>query len=102
MGKAIRRMLNHVLGRFDEIIFTQYLNNPRAVPAEELAATARKLGSDTCRVCATPADAWDEVRSMATPEDLICVTGSVFIAAEMREQIVAHPVPVPAETCVKD
>jgi len=101
-GKAIRRMLSHLLGRFDEIIFTQYLNNPRAVPAEELAATARKLGGDCCRVCAGPAEAWDEVRSMVTPDDLICVTGSVFIAAEMREQIVARPVPVPAASCVEN
>ena len=99
MGKAIRRMLSHLLGRFDEIIFTQYVNNPRAVPAEELLAAARKLGGDSCRVCAGPAEAWDEVRSKATPDDLICVTGSVFIAAEMREQILARPVPMPAATC---
>jgi len=92
MGKDIRSMLQCLLTAFDEIILTQYLNNPRAVPADKLATTARELGDNHCRVSPGPAEAWDEVRSLATPDDLICVTGSVFIAAEMREQIFARPI----------
>lgn len=101
MGKDIASMLKCLLGAFDEVILTQYLNNPRAVPAEKLAATARKLGDNHCRVSPGPAEAWDQIRSLATHDDLICVTGSVFIAAEMREQILARPVSTRAELPLK-
>jgi dihydrofolate synthase/folylpolyglutamate synthase len=100
-GKDIRSMLECLLGAFDEVILTQYLNNPRAVPADKLAAKARRLSENRCRVCPGPAEAWDQVRSLATPDDLICVTGSVFIAAEMREQILAHPISTPCEVSLK-
>jgi dihydrofolate synthase/folylpolyglutamate synthase len=94
-------MLECLLGAFDEVILTQYLNNPRAVPADKLAATAQKLGYKHCRVSPGPPEAWNQVRSLATPDDLICVTGSVFIAAEMREQILAHPISKPTEVSLE-
>jgi dihydrofolate synthase/folylpolyglutamate synthase len=43
------------------------------------------------RIAPTPAEAWDFVHRLATPDDLICVTGSFFIAAEMRRQLAARP-----------
>lgn len=33
---------------------------------------------------ATPAEAWHRAFELAAPEDLVCVAGSVFIAAELR------------------
>jgi folylpolyglutamate synthase/dihydropteroate synthase len=42
-------------------------------------------------IIATPAEAWDAVGRMATPDDLICITGSFFLASEMRTQIAARP-----------
>ena len=42
-------------------------------------------------IIATPAEAWDAVRRLATPDDLICITGSFFLASEMRCQIAARP-----------
>ena len=89
-------ILGRLLEQFDEIIFTRYLNNPRAVPPGELAAVAAELDGRRHRVCPTPLDAWDQVGRMASPEDLICVTGSFYIAAEMREQIQARPLSLSA------
>ena len=43
--KDVRGMLERLRGRFDEVIFTRYLNNPRGVPPEELQALAIELGS---------------------------------------------------------
>jgi dihydrofolate synthase / folylpolyglutamate synthase len=43
-------------------------------------------------VLATPAAAWDAIRRLATPDDLICITGSFFLASEMRAEIAARPV----------
>jgi hypothetical protein len=33
--------------------------------------------------------AWNVASDLATSESLVCVTGSFFIAAEMRQQIVS-------------
>jgi dihydrofolate synthase/folylpolyglutamate synthase len=77
-------MIERVLGRFDEVVFTQYGDNPRAVPAEELEAIARELCGRPSPVYADAAAAADAVRRLAAADDLICVTGSLFIAAQMR------------------
>jgi dihydrofolate synthase / folylpolyglutamate synthase len=89
--KDVRGMLASLLGRFDEVIFTRYRNNPRGVPAEELQALAAELSGRTWPVRATPAEAWDLAARTAGPDDLICVTGSFFIAAEMRRQWMPPP-----------
>lgn len=82
--KDMSGMLRVLLPRFDEVIFTRYRNNPRGVPPEELLALARELGFPDCRVAADASVAWQEVRRGVGPSDLVCVTGSFFIAAEMR------------------
>lgn len=89
--KDVPGMLKLLLSEFDEIVFTRYTNNPRFVPPEELAAIASQMGARTVRVCPDPASAWRLVHSFARPEDLICVTGSFFIAAEMRHEIARRP-----------
>ena len=43
------------------------------------------------RIAHTPAEAGDIVRQLATADDLICISGSFFIAAEMRRQLAARP-----------
>jgi dihydrofolate synthase/folylpolyglutamate synthase len=99
--KDVRGMLACLLGQFDEVILTQYADSPRAVPFNELAAAARELSGRRCRVCPRPADAWDEARRLAAPDDLICVTGSFLIAAQMRHEIRSRPLaadpPAPRE-----
>lgn len=81
---GIARLL---LPRFDSIIVTQYSNNPRAVSAESLLRTIQSVSDTPCHLAATPDHAWRIARRMTTGNDLICVTGSFFIAAEMRELI---------------
>jgi dihydrofolate synthase/folylpolyglutamate synthase len=89
--KDMAGMLACLLGQFDEVILTQYLDSPRAVPLEQLDAAARELTGRQCRLCPRPADAWDEVRGLAAADDLICVTGSFLIAAQMRAEIRDRP-----------
>lgn len=93
--KDIRAMVVAAAGRFGEVILTQYLDNPRAVPVEDLHAIAREAVPRQYRVCPTPAEAWDVARTLASPDDLICVTGSFFIAAQMRHEIQARPLGEP-------
>ena len=73
---------------FDEIVFTQYTTNPRALPSTELEAGAYKLTSRHYPIFANPAEAWQHIRQAAKPDDLICITGSFFLAGEMRKLLV--------------
>jgi dihydrofolate synthase / folylpolyglutamate synthase len=101
--KDHRGMLQQLLGRFDHIIFTRYSNNPRSVPPEELLVVAQQIISPLplgegpgvraadLSVIPTPSEAWAAVRRTATPDDLICIAGSFFLASEIRAQIAARP-----------
>jgi len=82
--KDLRGMLTGLLGRFAQVALTRYVSNPRAVPPEELAALAFELGGRRYPIYAEPAAAWEAVRAAAAAEDLICITGSFYLAAEMR------------------
>jgi dihydrofolate synthase/folylpolyglutamate synthase len=96
--KPVREMLAHLLPHFDGVVLTRYLNNPRYVPVDELArhvaqivsesnGSVGKHDADWLHCCESPAEAWQRVRGLASPADLICVTGSFFLAAEMRAMI---------------
>lgn len=87
--KDIPGMLRELLDQFGEVILTQYTDNPRAVPVEDLAATANEVSGRPFHICPRPADAWKTARELAAKEDLICVTGSFYIAAQMRQQVLA-------------
>lgn len=93
--KQVAQMLRLLLPRFNRVIFTRYQNNPRGVPPEELAALALKTTGAAADVCLDPAAAWQRVQELAAESDLVCVTGSFFIAAEMRGQIAARPLGPP-------
>jgi len=91
--KDVPGMLSRLGRHFDEILFTRYLSNPRAVPPEELEAVAAELRLDRVRVCGDPATAWSTVLSTAGPDDLVCATGSFFLAAEIRSECRSRPFP---------
>ena len=94
--KDLSGMLGQLLGRFDHVILTRYLENPRSVPPEELSELAAQLVSarpPNIEIAATPAEAWQSVRRQAASDDLVCITGSFFLAAEMRRQLDARPLP---------
>lgn len=88
--KDVREMLETLLPHFQTVILTQYLSNPRRITVGELGEIAQSIQQESgCSAevisTASPADAWLRAKESATPDTLICVTGSFFIAAEMRE-----------------
>ncbi|MCE9555245.1 MAG: bifunctional folylpolyglutamate synthase/dihydrofolate synthase [Planctomycetes bacterium] len=89
--KDARGMLRLLLPAFDEVTLTRYQENPRGMPAEELDALARELGSGHHRVASDPATAWASATADAGADDLIVATGSFFIAAEVRRLVVETP-----------
>lgn len=94
--KDVRTILRELVPHFDRFVVTQYRDNPRAVPAEELAALVREtLGatgsaSADVTVCPSPRDAWKEACRRAEPHERVCITGSFFLATEMRPLVLQY------------
>jgi dihydrofolate synthase/folylpolyglutamate synthase len=78
-------VLRVLAGYFDRFHLTRYGNNPRCVPPEKLAEALG--GTATATVHRTAASAWDAARAAAGPDDLVCVTGSVFLAGELQDAV---------------
>ncbi len=91
--KDVVGMLRVLAGQFDHYLLTRYGNNPRAVPPEKLATWLHSVVPGPIEV-STYDDALTAVRAaqqLATPNDLICVTGSVFLAGEVRAKLLQAP-----------
>jgi dihydrofolate synthase/folylpolyglutamate synthase len=116
--KDARAIAATLVPHFDRVLVTQYQENPRAIAAEELAAIVRESWEEAgvrhgessigCRVSGVrgrgvsppdvivhrlPADAWAHAQQTAAPDELICITGSFFLAAEMRPYVVGTGAP---------
>jgi dihydrofolate synthase/folylpolyglutamate synthase len=80
-ASSMLRILNR---GFDEVILTRYIHNPRALPVDQLAQLAEAELTIPWQVAVHPSSAWDLARSRVDTDGLICVSGSVFLAAEMQ------------------
>lgn len=87
--KDVGDMLRIAAGFFDRILLTRYTSNPRAIPLDELAACAAAAGIETATVTESPLKAWQCAHAEAGPEDLICICGSFFLAAELRDVVLS-------------
>ncbi len=90
--KDFEIMLKILLTRCQHIILTVYQNNVRGVPLADLESTARaisselaKSGSSHAMIAVAPdaLQAWKTAINSSGPHDLICGTGSFFLAAEL-------------------
>jgi dihydrofolate synthase/folylpolyglutamate synthase len=88
--KDLEAQLRALLPYFDLVIATRYVENSRAVAPEDVAAAVFELSGQTALLAADPADALELARRATAPEDLICVTGSLFLAAESRAIVMPH------------
>ncbi len=94
--KDLPGQLRELLPLFDAVIATRYGRNPRAVPAEEVAAAVLAIDGRAVRVEPDPASALAEARRLTPSDGLICVTGSLFLAAEVRAIVLdGEPEPFP-------
>jgi dihydrofolate synthase / folylpolyglutamate synthase len=82
--KDLRGQLAALLPGFDAVVATRYVENPRSVPPPEVAAAAGALTGRQVALAPDPAAALDAARRLTPPDGLICVTGSLFLAAEAR------------------
>ncbi len=85
--KDVAGLLRLLLPEFDTIIFTRYADNPRGVPVQELQAFVRSVSNREVHLTEDPPSAWHLAQSWAGPNDLIAITGSFFLVAELRDLI---------------
>jgi dihydrofolate synthase/folylpolyglutamate synthase len=84
--KDVGGMLRLLLPKFDRVVLTRYAQNPRGVPVETLAAIATMTHYDNWQTAADPSEAWDAVHRLSpSADDLVCITGSFFIAAQVQK-----------------
>jgi dihydrofolate synthase/folylpolyglutamate synthase len=80
-----------VLGpSFQHAHVTQYANNPRSYAPSKLGELWRANANTECTVHASAAMALPAALAQANPESLVCITGSVFLAGELRPTLLEH------------
>ena len=85
--KDVAGLLRLLIPAFDTVIFTRYLDNPRNVPVHELQSLVHAISNRPVHLAADPTAAWQLARRWAGPDDLIAITGSFFLVAELRDVV---------------
>jgi dihydrofolate synthase/folylpolyglutamate synthase len=80
--KDIKGMMRELTSHADELILTKSIH-PRAAGPEDVAKDAPSDGAEIHAVSDVPSALWQAL-DLATDQDLVCVTGSLFVVAEAR------------------
>jgi dihydrofolate synthase/folylpolyglutamate synthase len=87
--KQISEMAQVLVPYFDYFHLTRYSDNPRCMPPEQLAKIFAQLKpSARISIHSSAADALEQARSESSEKELIVVSGSVFLAGELRPLLV--------------
>jgi dihydrofolate synthase/folylpolyglutamate synthase len=84
LDKEVGKMLAVLMPAFDVVYFSRYRGSTRAVSPEDLQWLMEDLTGHRWPVFDDSSAAWAAARRAAGPDDMICITGSFFLAAEMR------------------
>ncbi len=90
--KDVSGMQQIILPHFDDVVFTRFVSNPRSVPPSQLQSIALSLEPEVIsqvgiHLAEDPQSALIQACELAGRSGLICVTGSLFLAAEMRTHL---------------
>jgi dihydrofolate synthase / folylpolyglutamate synthase len=93
--KKWKTMLELLAPAFDRFVFAQFQNNPRAVPVDALVEAMTSIVHDSpyagkveIHQTALPADAYRLAMSKCKDNDIVVISGSFFLAAEIMPCIV--------------
>jgi dihydrofolate synthase/folylpolyglutamate synthase len=95
--KDLTGMFRILAPHFHHAFLTAYRSGTRGVPPDQLAAILHEVANVPCTLHTTAADAWHAARAAAAPDDLICITGSVFLAGELRPLLTVPSAPLRQE-----
>ncbi len=82
--KDLAGMFRVLSPHFQHAFLTRYTDNPRSVSPEQMADLLRENGQLPATLCPTPGEAYRTALAAAGSEDMICITGSVYLAGELR------------------
>jgi dihydrofolate synthase/folylpolyglutamate synthase len=98
--KDVQAILRELVPHFDRILVTEYQDNRRAVPTERLGKMIRVAATPVLAESGgtrpevsqfgSPAEAWRYACQTAISGELVCITGSFFLAAEMLPLVLAR------------
>jgi dihydrofolate synthase/folylpolyglutamate synthase len=86
-GRDPRAMLEALRADEMDIVICCTADTPRAIPASETAAAARALGCDDVSYTHSIADACDAALARAEADDLVLVTGSLYVVGAARPHL---------------
>jgi dihydrofolate synthase/folylpolyglutamate synthase len=84
LEKDVAGMFTEIAGRFQHVFLTQASESSRRFPPKELRSIFA-LPDASVTVVENCQDAWKQCIQMADKEDVICITGSLYLAAELRK-----------------
>lgn len=82
--KDLDNILKEIVAEADTIIMTRS-KNPRAATPKDLCQRIEKLCGNRSEKADSVQDALIAAKQIASPEDLICITGSAYVAGEARQ-----------------
>ncbi|MFG0285132.1 MAG: bifunctional folylpolyglutamate synthase/dihydrofolate synthase [Phycisphaerales bacterium JB039] len=86
VDKDVEGMLRELTGGADKVIFTRAADNRRAAPPEDLLRRFEARGKNA-QMAPTLREAINLAHKAAGRDDLICVTGSFYLAGEAKRLI---------------
>jgi len=86
--KDLAGMLEVLAPKFDRIYLTSFQSTTRCASPEQLLSLVPADRRELCETFDSSIDAWNRARAESLPSDLICITGSVFLAGDLRPIIV--------------
>jgi dihydrofolate synthase/folylpolyglutamate synthase len=85
--KDLAGMFRALAPHFHHAFLTRYTTNPRATPPEQLAELLASAGPLPFSIHDIAEAALAVARQMVGAEDLLCISGSVFLAGELRPML---------------
>jgi len=89
-GRDPESVLDALGARHADLLIATTPPSPRGLPAESLAKVAREMGTPA-EVVSDIGEAIERARSVATEEDVIIVTGSLYTAGAARDALALDP-----------
>ncbi|MDR0327318.1 MAG: hypothetical protein LBI05_03370, partial [Planctomycetaceae bacterium] len=84
LGKDVEGMFAEIEGQFSHVFLTQSSQSSRRFPPQELRLLL-SLSDTHVSTVENCKDAWEQCMQRAGSTDVICVTGSLYLAAELRQ-----------------
>ena len=95
--KDVKNMLARLSLGADKVVFTRAANNPRAMDPRELQRRFSEISPKMTQVAKTLPEALALAGRAVHRDDLICITGSFYLAGEARKHLLGEGAAKPAE-----